>query len=139
MIKNVHEHIVKELQQSARTDTIFVVTAVLFNLMVLGINSGIASNAVSKNPNPSDDFVLIIFIFLSLIVNSVAITALLTGKSTRKKLLTGLIAMYRDNNVDKYYDSSLLGNYGKRYLFFSLVILSLTVASIAVPLVIRFS
>jgi hypothetical protein len=34
MIERVHEHVVSELQQSAKTDTVFVVTAVLFNLIV---------------------------------------------------------------------------------------------------------
>ncbi len=38
MLREVHEHVVGELQQNARTDTVFVVTAVLFNLVVLGIN-----------------------------------------------------------------------------------------------------
>jgi hypothetical protein len=139
MIEKVHQHIVNELQQSSRTDTIFVLTAVLFNFIVLAINSAVAGDAVSKNPNPSDDFVLTIFILMSIIVNCVAITALLTGKNTRKKLLNGLITMYQDNNVDKYYDSSLLKGYSTRYLFFSVVILSLTLTSIAVPLVIRLS
>ncbi|MBL7095863.1 hypothetical protein ISS22_18095 [candidate division KSB1 bacterium] len=139
MIEKVHQHIVTELQQSSRTDTIFVITAVLFNLIVLAINSGIASNAVSKNPNPSNDFVLTIFIIMTIIVNCVAITALLTGKDTRKKLLNGLISMYQDNNVDKYYDSSLLKGYSTRYFFFSVVIISLALTSIAVPLVIRLS
>ncbi|OQX95652.1 hypothetical protein B6I21_04335 [candidate division KSB1 bacterium 4572_119] len=137
MINQVHQHILDELQQSARTDTIFVVTAVLFNLIVLAVNSAVAGSAISKNPNPSDDFVLIIF--MGIMVNSVAITALLTGRSTREKLLDGLIVMYQDNEVDKYYDSSLLSNYGKRYLSFSIVILSLALTSIAVPLVIRLS
>ncbi|MEN8154834.1 MAG: hypothetical protein ABFR75_12515 [Acidobacteriota bacterium] len=139
MIKKVHEHIITELQQSSRIDTIFVVTAILFNLIVLAVNSGVANSAVSEKPGSGDDQVLIIFIIMSLIVNFIAITALLTGKSTRKKLLEGLINMYSDNDVDKYYDSSLLGNYSKRYFFFSLVILSLAITSIAVPLVIRFS
>lgn len=139
MIKKVHEHIITELQQSSRIDTIFVVTAIFFNLIVLAVNSGVANNAVSKNPGKSDDLVLTIFIIMSLLVNFVAITALLTGKSTRKKLLEGLITMYSDNGVEKYYDSSLLGNYSKRYFFFSLVILSLALTSIAVPLVIRLS
>jgi len=139
MIEKVHQHIVNELQQSSRTDTIFVITAVLFNLIVLAINSAVASEAVSKNPHPSNDFVLTIFIIMSIIVNFVAINALLAGKGTRKKLLNGLISMYQDNNVDKYYDSSLLKGYSSRYFFFSIVIISLAVTSIAVPLVIRFS
>jgi len=139
MIEKVHQHIISELQQSSRTDTIFVVTAVLFNLIVLGINSAVAGDAVSKNPNPSDDFVLTIFIIMSIIVNSVAIIALLTGKNTRNQLLKGLISMYRDKDVDKYYDSSLLKNYGTRYFFFAIIILSLAITSIAVPLIIRLS
>lgn len=139
MIEKVHQHSVNELQQSSRTDTIFVITAVVFNLIVLAINSAVAGDAVSKNPNPSDDFVLTIFFIMSIIVNCVAIIALLTGKNARKKLLNGLITMYQDNNVDKYYDSSLLKGYSTRYFFFSIVILSLTLSSIAVPLVIRLS
>lgn len=36
MLKEIHGHIVDELQQNAKTDTVFVVAAVLFNLAVLG-------------------------------------------------------------------------------------------------------
>ena len=52
MLERVHQHIVDELQQSARTDTIFVVTAVIFNLVVLGINSeqpAVARGFVEEN------------------------------------------------------------------------------------------
>jgi len=138
MIEKVHQHIVNELQQSSRTDTIFVVTAVLFNLIVLAINSSVASSAASEKASSSDDFVLIVFIIMAIIVNSIAVAALYTGKNTRNKLLQGLLSMYRDNEVDKYYDSSLLNNYGKRYFLFTSVILCLAITSIIVPLVIRF-
>jgi len=138
MIDKVHQHIVNELQQSSRTDTIFVITAILFNFIVLGINSAVAGSAASDKPNTSDDFVLIVIIFMAVIVNGIAITALFTGKNTRNKLLHGLLSMYRDNKVDKYYDSSLLSNYGKRYFLFTGVILCLAVISILIPLVVRF-
>ena len=52
MLKQVHEHITSELQQNARTDTIFVVTAIVFNLIVMGVNSGVAGEAASANANP---------------------------------------------------------------------------------------
>jgi hypothetical protein len=45
--------------------------------------------------------------------------------------------MYRDNDVDKYYDSSLLANYDRRYLLFTGVILCLAITAIVVPLIIR--
>jgi len=137
MIEKVHQHIINELQQSSRTDTIFVVTAVLFNLIVLGINSAIAGNAVSEHAKASDDFILSIFILMTLVVNMISIRALATGKNTRGKLLQGLLSMYKDNQVDKYYDSTLLSNYDKRYFSFTVVILCMAMTSIVVPLVIR--
>jgi carbon starvation protein CstA len=138
MIEKVHQHIINELQQGARTDTIFVLTAVLFNLIVLAVNSGVAGSAVSDKPQASDDVILIIFIILIMIVNVVSVRALSTGKKTRILLLQGLMSMYRDNQVDKYYDSTLLANYDKRYLSFSIVILCIGLIAVVVPLAIRF-
>jgi hypothetical protein len=45
MLENVHDHLSSELQQNTRTDTIFVVTAILFNLIVLAVNSAVAGDA----------------------------------------------------------------------------------------------
>ena len=133
MLERVHQHIVDELRQSARTDTVFVVTAVVFNLIVLGINSAVADSGGGM----ADDLVLGVFIAMSLLVNGISITALSFGKQTRTKLLNGLLAMYRDNDVDQYYDASLLTNYGRRYMLFIAVIVCLAVTGIVVPLVIR--
>jgi carbon starvation protein CstA len=138
MIGKVHQHIINELQQGSRTDTIFILTAVLFNLIVLAVNSAVAGSAVSDKPNASDDVILFIFIFLIMIVNVVSVRALFTGKNNRMLLTNGLLAMYQDNQVDKYYDSSLLVNYEKRYFSFVIVILCIAFISVAVPLAIRF-
>lgn len=140
MLKEVHDHITNELAQGARTDTIFVITAIVFNLVVLGINSGIASSA--NNPydtdsNLSQDILLVVFMILLLLVNGIAIIALSVGKQTRQKLLNGLVEMYKDNEVDKYYDLALLGNYNVRYMLFTGVILCLGVTAVIVPLIIR--
>jgi len=86
----------------------------------------------------ASDLVLAVFIALSLLVNAIAVGGLYFGRQTRQKLLNGLLAMYRDNDVSQYYDPSLLTNYGKRYMLFIGVILCLAVAGIAVPLIIRF-
>jgi hypothetical protein len=137
MLIQVHEHIVSELQQNARTDTIFVVTAIIFNLIVLGINSGVAGAAASEDGGAGSDLILVVFIIMSLLVNTIAIVALNSGKSNREKLIQGLLNMYRDNEVDQYYDASLKGGYGKRYLLFTGVILCLGLTSIIVPLIIR--
>jgi hypothetical protein len=48
MLDKIHDHIVSELGHSSRTDTIFVVTAIVFNLVVLGINSGVSAAAAEE-------------------------------------------------------------------------------------------
>jgi hypothetical protein len=82
------------------------------------------------------DVLLGIFTAISLLVNTIAIAALFIGRGARNKPIEGLLAMYNDNQVSQYYDSSLLTNYGRRYMIFMDV--SLVSTGIVVPLVIRF-
>ena len=138
MLSEIHEHVVSELQQSSRADTVFVVTAVLFNLVVLGINWGVASGTGNEGRPPQNDWILAVLIFAAVLINLFSVRALLAGRDTRKKLLAGLILMYRDNNVERYYDSSLLDTYQTRYRLFVAVLFSLFAISIVVPLLERF-
>lgn len=137
MLNQLHNHIVKELGQSSRTDTIFVVTAVAFNLIVLGVNAGISTAALESDAPESLDIVLFVFIAMTLLLNSIAVFALILGRRTRGLLLNGILKMYADNKVDKYYDSTLVMNYGTRYLLFAAVITTLALTAIVVPLIIR--
>lgn len=137
MIEKVHEHVISELQQSAKTDTVFVVTAVLFNLIVLGINWSVADTAYNGNRSPSSDWILAVLIVATLVINTFTVKALLTGRKTRMKLVTGVINMYRDSGVDKYYDATLLDAYSARYSLFTGIIICLAAISIVVPVVQR--
>ena len=139
MLKEAHEHILTELQQSSRTDTIFVVSAVILNLVVLGINWGVAEPDRNQLHTASDDIILSVLIAATILINLFVVKALLTGRETRKKLLQGLVSMYKDNNVDKYYDESLLSAYGFRYKLFIAVLVVLAFISIFVPLLMRVS
>ena len=139
MLSQVHEHIVRELGESSRTDTIFVLTAIVFNLIVLAVNSGLASEAVTRGGSATYDTVLVVFIVMTVLLNVVALVALILGRRTRRMLLDGLVAMYRDNEVAKYYDPSLMSNYGIRYQLFAAVIGMLALTAIVVPLIIRFT
>ncbi|MFZ3079277.1 MAG: hypothetical protein WA109_06290 [Bellilinea sp.] len=42
-----------------------------------------------------------------------------------------------DNQVDKYYDQSLVLNYGRRYVLFGAIILVLALTALVVPLTLR--
>lgn len=136
MLERLHEHVVNELGQSSRTDTIFVIVAVLFNLIALGINSSIASSN-NYQQELGNDIILVVLIIMTLLVNTIAILGLLVGRGTRQKLLTGLISMYKDNQIDKYYDTSLVLNYGRRYILFGAIIVVLGATAILVPVIVR--
>ena len=133
MIERVHEHIVTELQQNARTDTIFVLAAIALNLIALGVNSGIAAS----NGNATTTIVMFTFVALVLIVSFVAEVGLIRGRQMRGKLLNGLLRMYKDQGVEGYYDPSLLSNYNTRYNLFMTVVLFTGLVAIIVPFIVR--
>lgn len=134
MIEHVHNHITSELQQNTKTDIIFILAAILLNLIILAINSGFAEKS---REDETKLVIMFLFVALLILINLVVIFGLLKGKQTRTKLLNGLIAMYKDENVDKYYDSSLLGNYNTRYNLFMMVVVLTGIISIVVPFVLR--
>lgn len=134
MIEHLHKHITSELQQNTRTDTIFILSAIMLNLITLGINSGMAT---SSRTNNSQLIVMALFVVLIVLVNIVVIFGLFKGRQTREKLLSGLLKMYKDNNVDQYYDESLLENYNVRYNLFIMVVTFTGIIAIAVPFVLR--
>jgi len=131
-IDRVHEHIISELGTNARTDTIFVLTAILLNLITLGINSGIASSET----NGTTMIVMFTFVALLIVVNFVVELGLIRGRQMRKKLLSGLLKMYKDQGVEGYYDPSLLSDYKTRYNLFMLAVLFTGLVAIIVPFVI---
>ncbi len=132
MIERVHEHIITELQQNTRTDTIFILTAILLNLLALGINSAVAAGS---NKDATTWIVFFTFVCLVIVVNFVVEIGLLKGKQTRTKLIKGLLKMYQDQGVNGYYDESLLSNYNTRYNLFLLVVVVTGLIAIIVPLV----
>jgi hypothetical protein len=134
MIEQVHNHIISELQQNARTDTVFILTAIFLNLISLGINSAISSNSRTQT---NLFIVMFILVALVLVVNFIVIFGLLKGKQTRFKLISGLLKMYKDQNVDGYYDSTLLINYNVRYNLFIFAVVFTGAVAIAIPFIIR--
>ena len=132
MIERVHEHLLGELNTNTRTDTIFVLTAIILNLITLGINSGMAQSRDS-----TATIVLFAFVALIIVVNIVAEVGLIRGRQMRKKLLDGLLKMYKDQGVDGYYDPSLLGDYGTRYNLFMLTVLFTGLMALIIPFILR--
>jgi hypothetical protein len=126
MIERVQQHIVSELQTNARTDTIFVLTGIGLNLLILAINSAASGETV----------VIVTFSLLLIVLNLVVEFGLLRGREMRRKLLNGLLRMYSDQGVDVYYDPSLLGDYATRYNLFMFAVLCTGLVALILPLII---
>jgi len=133
MLEKVYDHIIMDIKQNTRTDTIFIIVAMVLNFISLGIGSGIASD-----DGPASDWTLVTLIVLVVVVNLVVIFGLLKGKDTRSKLIDGLLKMYKDQGVDQYYDSSIIGNYDTRYLLFILAVVTTGMTAIVIPLILKF-
>jgi hypothetical protein len=134
MLAQVHTHITKELEQNTRTDIIFILTSIVLNLITLAVNSGLVEKSRTESSTLA---VMFVFVFLIVLVNLVVIIGLVKGRQTRMKLVRGLIAMYRDQDVAKYYDESLLGNYNVRYNLFIMVVVCTGVIATIVPFILR--
>jgi hypothetical protein len=131
MIERVHEHIISELGTNSRTDTIFILTGIILNLLVLAINSGIASS----NPETATMIVMLALVALLIVVNLIVELGLIRGRQTRVKLLNGLLKMYKDQGVADYYDQSLLSDYRTRYNLFMFGVLFIGLVALVIPFV----
>jgi hypothetical protein len=131
MIEQVHKHIISELGTNSRTDTVFVLTGVILNLLVLGINSGIASG----DPDATTIIIMLALVALLIVVNLIVEFGLIRSRQSRLKLLNGLIKMYKDQGVAEYYDQSLLSDYRTRYNLFMFGVLSIGIVALIIPFV----
>jgi hypothetical protein len=140
MLHEIHDHINQEIRINTRTDTIFVITGILFNFIMLAVSSGLAGAAASElgasRAGTTSAIVLAINFTISILVNGIAITGLLTGRATRKMLSQGLLKIYEDAEVNQYYHPALVTNYMRRYTMFVAIIGILGFASILIPLVV---
>jgi hypothetical protein len=139
MIQKVHEHIIDELQTNARTDTLFVIVAIALNLITLGVNSIISSSTRNGGTGNNTTSLIVMFTFVALIIviNFVSEIGLIRGRQMRKKLLDGLLKMYKDQGVEGYYDPSLLGDYQIRYNLFMIAVLFTGLVALVIPFIIR--
>ena len=131
MIEKLHDHLLDEMKTNTRTDTIFIIAAISLNLITLAVNS-----AVAATDNSAQKIMIFsVFTMLVIVVNLISIFGLMKGRQTRTKLLEGLMMMYKDQKVSKYYDPSIMANYSTRYILFTTVVSLTGLVAILVPLI----
>lgn len=134
MIEKIHEHIIEELKTNTKTDTIFILSSILLNFIGLGINS-----IFSSFSDFAEILIFAIIAILIIIINMISIIGLSKGKKTREKLLAGLLKMYSDQNVEGYYDKSILETYNVRYNLFTIAVVATGIVALIVPIILYFA
>jgi hypothetical protein len=129
MLDKIHAHILDELRINARTDKIFILSAIFINFLTLAINATVSDSSIDNV------IVMFCFVILTIVVCVVSEIGLIRGRQASAKLINGLIEMYKDNGVDKYYNPSLLKFYKLRYNLFLIVILVTGIIAIVVPFI----
>lgn len=132
MLDKMHDHITSELKTNSVIDIILVLTAIILNLLILAINSIIASEGSANY------LIMLLMVVLAAIVSITVEVGMIKGRNTKTKLINGLLEMYKDNNIDKYYDASLIKNYRIRYTLFMIAVLATGFVAIVVPLIVLF-
>jgi hypothetical protein len=147
MKDRIHEQMASDMKQGVRTDTIVVIVTIFINLLFLGINSGVAAT-IRENGyigpgseritsiNVAAIAILLILMALVIVINFVVLRVLSRGKERRAKLMAGLMKMYKEEGMEKYYDPSLEQGYDARYNLLSIVVVSIGAAAILVPILV---
>ncbi len=158
MKDHLHQDLTSELNQTTRTDTVTAIVGVVLNLIFLLVNSLVAGGVWTEEYIYKDvirdslivepevtivtEFELgIMLIFIILVAAIVAINifiirALSAGKERRKKLTESLQKMYQEENLDKYYDSSIIKGYEVRYDLYIKIIGTLGALAVLIPVVV---
>lgn len=158
MEDHLHQDITAELSQTTRTDTITAIVGVILNLIFLLVNSLVAGAVWTEehiyNDVIRDDLTVradvtittefelgIMLIFIILIaaiiaINVFIIRAMSAGKERRIKLTESLQKMYREEELGKYYDSSIIKGYEARYSLYTKVVGTLGVLAVLIPIVV---
>ena len=150
MEDHLHQDITAELIQTTRTDTITAIVGVILNLIFLLVNSAVAG-AVWTEEFIRDDLIVdvttttefelgIMLIFIILVAATIAINvfiirAMSAGKERRIKLTESLQKMYQEEEMGKFYDSSIIKGYEARYSLYTKVVGTLGVLAVLIPVV----
>jgi hypothetical protein len=137
MIERIHKHLLSELDRAGRSDTIFVLAGVSFNLLVLFINWGQAGNITSTYWETNVDSIII---FSKFLVGTVVVSTacLLTLKNSRRicnQYHQALLKIYEDTEVVRYMPEEMVGLGNKRFVLPFIVVGGTGLLAILVPIV----
>jgi len=158
MKDHLHQDLTTELNQTTRTDTTTVIVGIVLNLIFLLVNSIVAGGVWTEEYIYKDvtgdrfivepDYTIItqleigsLLIFILLVVAIIAINvfvirALSAGKERRIKIAESLQKMYQQEELGKYYNSSITKGYEVRYNLYTKVVGTLGTLAVLIPIIV---
>ena len=137
MIEAIHRHLLAELDRAGRSDTIFILSGVSFNLLVLFVNWVQAADIAlsSRGPSAANYLIFLIFMAGALLVTGACLLTLTNSKRMCSEIRSSLSKIYQDSDVAKYLPTGL-SDLGTRRVALSLIIVGGTgLIAVAVPAV----
>lgn len=129
MKEKVHEHLLAELALASRSNTTFVISAVLFNIFVL-----VFSSAIAAINNPFSITIFGLLVVSSGIMTTTALKALDKGKQSCDLYHESLLKLYRDSHVSEYWPEAIDGNIEERGNLHERVVVVIGTIAIVIPL-----
>jgi hypothetical protein len=108
---------------------------VIFSLTMLAVNTSIAGLANGSNSFAAY-LALLLLLVGTLVVTIVSQRALGRGGITRSLLVAGLVRLYEDQHLTRYYDRAIADNYDQRTASFKTVLMVLGGLAIAIPFIV---
>ncbi|WP_237132376.1 hypothetical protein [Pseudohongiella sp. O18] len=137
MIEGIHKHLLSELDRAGRTDTVFVLAGVCFNLLILFVNWIQASRITSDYQNNDQDapFIFALFLLGTLVVSSACLLTLANSRNICVKLHESLMKIYEKTNVAEFIPADIgsLGN--KRFILSFIVVGGTGLLAVLVPFI----
>lgn len=144
MKERIHEQISNELKQATKADLVTIIVTLLVTFPLAGVAVGTAFSSVStsfmsisgRTPEVSAISVVVFWfcIIAIVVINLYAVLALMQNKARRAKLNEGLMELYKDEGMDKYYDGSIFKSYETRYNTYAVIVGAVGALSVIVPL-----
>jgi len=137
VIEGIHKHLLSELDRAGRSDTVFVVAGVAFNLLVLFINWAQSTTVLNRYGEIQTDTIIIFGIFIvgALVVSFACLLTLLNSRKICCKCHDSLLLIYEDSEVSKYMPDGMSNLGGRRFILSFIVVAGTGLLAISVPLI----
>ena len=147
MKERIHEQISHELKQATRQDTAIAVIAILVLVFLFTISmvfaqgstdtiSGLLGLSQTTTISVASIIVMFVSIVATIAVICYSVCTLLKNKKQRAELNQGLVKLYKDSGIAKYYDGTIFKGYETRYNLFAAILIAVGAVSVIAPLVI---